>query len=995
MRKTFSNIFLTVLLAIVSLTALSQPGTTIELEKPKQYENRTLVSEKTGQKKFKYTKRLYQNTVTHYNYYFNANNRLNEIIEAAKKSFKEDYTKLLPFYNYSLDVTATSGDIDSIIYKCNAGILLHDLRNDWIDNMYLLLGKAYYYRKNFDSANDVFRYINYAWAPKEEGGYDIPVGSNASGSGEFTVATKENNSLVKKVFSTPPSRNESLLWEVRNYIETDHFGEASGILEILKSDPVFPERLKPELEELIAYWNYKQGVSDSSVSHLTKALETADNNLERARMEFLIAQLYERIDSTQKAIDWYGRAASHTTDPVMEVYANLNAIKASGNKDESVLKEKLDNLMKMAKRDKYLGYRDIIYYAIAQVELDLKNDSAAIQMLKKSVRYNTEENPEQRSKSFLMLADVSYTIGNYVDAKNYYDSVEASVITDQIALNKMDFRKAGLSIIAEGITTITREDSLQAVAAMPKDKRDALIKKTVRALRKQQGLSEEPELSINPAVQQTTAADLFNTNSSSKDWYFNNLSLKSNGANQFRATWGTRPNADNWRRLAGIKQNKPADDTGADGSPDDGGDDADDDSTGNVANSNAPILTDANGEITFESLSAALPLTEETLAASNQKIEDALFANAQAFQSKLEDYPTAIKTYLHLLDSFPDTKNKEQALFNLYYCYNKTGDKAAADAIKTTLEKNFPKGELTAKLKNAGKPVAKPTNDNDPATKKYKEIYDMFIAGEFEKAEDAKVAADSIYGNSYWTPQLLYIEAIYYVTKKEDSTAIEKLTNLQTMYEQTPLAEKAATMIDVLGRRKEIESYLTNLQIKRYEETDMPVVDLNPSKPVFEKADTRHDSVVTKPVTQIAKPNIDTTTRAVAPVLKTYQFNPRDSQYVTILLDKVAPVFVNEARNAFNKYNQINFYNQKLNISTAPIDDRYSLVLIGPFTDAAVAVEYVDKVKPVTGSRILPWLTPDKYTYTIISQNNLDLMKEIKDVEGYKKLVDTALPGKF
>ena len=992
MRKTFSNIFLTVLLAIVSLTAFAQPGTTIELDKPKPYQNRTLTSEKTGQKKFKYTKRLYQNTVTHYNYYFNADNRLNEIVDAAKKSFKEDYTKLLPFYNYSLDVTATSGDLDSVIYKCNAGILLHDLRDDWIDNMYLLLGKAYFYRKNFDSADIVFRYINYAWAPKEEGGYDIPVGSNVSGAGQFTVATKENNSLVQKAFSTPPSRNDALLWQVRNYIETDHFGEASGILEILKADPVFPERLKPELEELIAYWNYKQGVADSSVSHLIKAVEIAGDNFERARMEFLIAQLYEKADSTKKAIEWYGKSAAHTTDPVMEVYANLNAIKASGSKDDAVLKEKLDNLMKMAKRDKYVGYRDIIYYVIAQVEIDLKNDSAATQMLKKSIHYNTEENPEQRSKSFLLLADISYNDGKYVDAKNYYDSVEASVITDEQALQRMDLRKSGLSIIADGITTINREDSLQQVAAMPKDKRDALIKKTVRALRKQQGLSEEPELSVNPAVQQTVAADLFNNSSNSKDWYFNNLALKGNGANQFRATWGTRPNADNWRRLAGIKQPK----LGGDNDDTDSTDENDEDSTGAVVTkSNTQVLTDSTGEITFESVSAALPLTDEQLKASDERIEDALFANGQAFEEKLEDYPAAIKTYLHLLDSFPNTKHKERTLFNLYYCYSRTGDKAAAESIRNTLAKNFPEGDLTAKLKNAGKPVAKPANDNDPATKKYKEIYDMFIAGEFEKAEAAKVVADSIYGNSYWTPQLLYIEAIYYVTKKQDSTAIEKLTNLQGMYAQTPLAEKAATMIDVLGRRQEIESYLTNLQIKRYEETDQPVVDLHPSKPVFEKADTRHDSIVSNPVTQIAKPNVDTTNKVAAPVIRSYQFNAKDSQFVTILLDKVAPVFVNEARNAFNKYNQINFYNQKLNITTAPIDERYSLVLIGPFTDAAVAVEYVDKVRPATGSRILPWLTPDKYTYTIISQSNLALMKDIKDVDSYKQLIDKVLPGKF
>src|SRR5215471_17910853 len=149
-----------VLLLLLGLTMAlhlhAQPGTTIDLKKPDKYENRTLGSEKTGDGKIKYTKKLYQNTVTHYNYFFNANNRLNDIVQRAKDGFKDDYTKILPYYNYSLDATATDPDIDSIIYKCNAGILLHDLRNDWIDDMYFLMGKAYYLRKNFDSAEHVF-----------------------------------------------------------------------------------------------------------------------------------------------------------------------------------------------------------------------------------------------------------------------------------------------------------------------------------------------------------------------------------------------------------------------------------------------------------------------------------------------------------------------------------------------------------------------------------------------------------------------------------------------------------------------------------------------------------------------------------------------------------------------------------------------------------------------------------------------------------------------
>src|SRR5947199_5758713 len=131
----------------VCFGADAQPGTTIDLKKPEKYENRTLASEKTTEDKISKGKKFYQNTITHYNYYFNADLRLREIIERAKQGFKDDYTQLLPYYNYTLDVTATDPDIDSVIYKCNAGILLHDLRSDWVDELYFLMGKAYYLRK--------------------------------------------------------------------------------------------------------------------------------------------------------------------------------------------------------------------------------------------------------------------------------------------------------------------------------------------------------------------------------------------------------------------------------------------------------------------------------------------------------------------------------------------------------------------------------------------------------------------------------------------------------------------------------------------------------------------------------------------------------------------------------------------------------------------------------------------------------------------------------
>ena len=44
------------------------------------------------------------------------------------------------------------------------------------------------------------------------------------------------------------------------------------------------------------------------------------------------------------------------------------------------------------------------------------------------------------------------------------------------------------------------------------------------------------------------------------------------------------------------------------------------------------------GEITYDALLAYLPLTEDKLKESNNKIAEALFANAQQFQNVLEDF---------------------------------------------------------------------------------------------------------------------------------------------------------------------------------------------------------------------------------------------------------------------------------------------------------------------------------------------------------------------
>ncbi len=966
------------LLTVVSIS-FAQPGSTVDLKKPTQYENRELRSEKTGEKKLSTPKRILQNTFTHYNYYFNANNKLNQIVDRAKASYQDDYTRLLPFYSYTLDGTAQQkNDIDSVIYKCTAGILLHDLRSDWIDNLYLLLGKAYMFRKDFDSATHTFQYINYAYAPKDDG-YDIPIGSNSSNTnGVFTIATKESKNVLKKIVTHPQSRNESFIWQARNFVEQGELSDAAGLIEILRNDPNFPKRLKTELHEVVSYWFYHQNAYDSAAFHLTLALDEADGRKDKARWEYLIAQLYTLAGKNELAVKYYNKAINHTVDPVMEVYARLNSLRINnaGQKDNYIQKN-LDDLIKMARKDKYENYRDIIYYTAAKVEMERNNPPGAIKWLKKSIE-TSNNNPKQKAESFLMLADLSYNTKTYVAASDYYDSTvvnDLRIEADKVRVNE---RRPALKTISINISKISEQDSLQRIANMPAAEREAFIRRLVKQLRKSKGLKDEPSSGGNSGSSPgNSGTDIYAD--SKAEWYFSNPGLKSKGYSEFKSRWGNRPNIDNWRRQQAVDRTAGKTVPGVT----------------NGTNTNA---ADSSAEISYESLLAKLPLTEEQITASNKIIQDALAENGKTFNEKLEDYDSAIETFEELLRRFANPSQKEEALFALIYLYSKTNNTAKANAAKQQLLSEFPNGKFSQIIKESAGNTNAPVKKSDAATKKYEEIYNLFISGKFDQAVEEKKKADAAYGNSFWTPQLLFIESIYYIKQRQDSTAINRLTAIITTFASSPLAEKAKTMIDVLGRRKQIEDYLTKLDVERKEDDRVDrVVMTEPDKQTTTRT-TEPKTVTDKPVAVENKPiRIDSLTTKPAVVTSASKFNfaPGDAHYTAIILDQVDGMYVNEVKNAFNKYNLEKFYRQVIRISSQVLDERYTVVLLGPFKNAGEAVDYVDKTRPATAGNILPWLGADKYSFLIINNANLELLKESKDLPGYKKMLTETLPGRF
>jgi hypothetical protein len=145
------------------------------------------------------------------------------------------------------------------------------------------------------------------------------------------------------------------------------------------------------------------------------------------------------------------------------------------------------------------------------------------------------------------------------------------------------------------------------------------------------------------------------------------------------------------------------------------------------------------------------------------------------------------------------------------------------------------------------------------------------------------------------------------------------------------------------------------------------------------------------------QPKKDSVVKAAPPVVNKsgYSFVADQPQLVMMVLDKVDPVYVTEARNAFNRYNREKFYNKAIEITNVPLDDNIKLVVMNNFANATEAIEYVERVRKAAASEIIPWMPPGKYTFYIISAQNLEVLKSSKDLNTYKAELGTAFPGKF
>ena len=254
------------------------------------------------------------------------------------------------------------------------------------------------------------------------------------------------------------------------------------------------------------------------------------------------------------------------------------------------------------------------------------------------------------------------------------------------------------------------QDSLQALAKMPEDERNAAIDRVIEALKKKEKEEKRKQAEAEAAQQQAQNSsnnfedgEFMPDNSQatapqkSETWYFYNQLAVNQGKATFQRQWGRRENIDDWQRV-----NKTV--------------------VGSIgAGNNLEDLTDEQRDSIFaaeqaedslkqsadsaqndphkrEYYLAQIPFTEEQLEASNKILEDGLHHAGVIFKDRLDNLVLSEKNLRRVADDYPEYEKMDDVYYHLFLLYSRLGQSTVADSYIDKLKISYPKSEWTALL---------------------------------------------------------------------------------------------------------------------------------------------------------------------------------------------------------------------------------------------------------------------------------------------------------
>ena len=140
-------------------------------------------------------KQKYHDTTAEFNGYFNADVIMDETFASLDEQHVDNYNKLLPIYPYSQtdNPKAYASEMDRAIEKVTIVALNHE-PSVWVDDCYVLMGKAQFLKQDYETAEETFQYFEEEFNPNNPGSRVY----NKSNSKKDSRERKKEEQLAKK-----------------------------------------------------------------------------------------------------------------------------------------------------------------------------------------------------------------------------------------------------------------------------------------------------------------------------------------------------------------------------------------------------------------------------------------------------------------------------------------------------------------------------------------------------------------------------------------------------------------------------------------------------------------------------------------------------------------------------------------------------------------------------------------------------------------------------
>ena len=662
---------------------------------------------------------VYHNTTARFNSYFYGKQRIQEVEQALYSGYSWNYTKILPIYPpYDTTFSASQKDLlEDCIKKASISIQRHP-GSKWEFDSYLLVGKARMYGSEFPEAIETFKYVN----------------------------TKSDNRN---------DRHAALVSLLRTFTEAGEFQNAVAVSDYLKRERLTGDNLK-NLFLNLAYLHQMRKDDQQTVRNLSLGEALMNSGKERARINYVAGQLYQKLGADSAALRYYKNTLRNNPDYELAFYTKLNIAQVTEFSNTTDRKKVEKYFRKLLKDRKNSGFKDKIFYEMGAFELKQGNLDEAIAFYKSSVA-SSVNNDRQKAYSYLKLSEIYYdSLANYELAKSYYDSTVAVIPQDEENYEEIVNRQKILEEFVKQITTIRDNDSLLLLARMNPDQLDELLENVVTERIAREAAEEEKRKKEEKRAAALAASGVSRFNSEEAGtiststegvWYFYNNASISRGRSEFLRKWGQRPLEDNWRRKSSVKTSVSFEESTPENQD---------------PNASTDDETEKGSSVDIEAekqkLLATIPSTPAENAALLAQIEEAYYQLGNIYNFKLEEKTNAITAFETLISRFDTTAYKPEVLYQLYLL-NKPISAEESEKHAQHLQEEFPE-TVYAKLIYNPRYREETLAKNQTIQKIYATAYDQYLVGNHERSIQIIDSTFSVYDESDYHDNLQLLKII-------------------------------------------------------------------------------------------------------------------------------------------------------------------------------------------------------------------------------------------